>query len=457
MARSPNFIFVFSDQHRYCDMGCAGNPDVITPNMNRLAREGTHFTHTISNVPLCVPARGCIMTGKHPLSHKAVSNDLPLPLSETGIAQVFKGAGYQTGYIGKWHLGGMPRDKFITPEMRFGFDYWAGWNCHHNYFNAHYHDSDGSCIPIVGYEPDFQTDLAIQYCKAHADEPFCLYLSWGPPHNPYEQVPEQYRAMVNPEAITLRPNAEGANRTAIANYYAHITALDANLGRLMGALDDLGIADDTILVYTSDHGDMLGSHGEVRKERPWEESIRVPFLIRWPGKIPAGVSRDTLLSIVDFVPTFLSLCGLPIPEGIQGVDLSRVALNPDLIGTVLGNVIDEPESVLLEIPLPGGEGFGGGVREWRGVRTRRYTYARFQDGEAWVLYDNVADPYQLRNLIDAPDYRAVRNELEAELLVWLNRIEDRFLPGLEHIRELGLAELWNISEQKFGGKKPRWA
>ena len=448
MKRPPNLIFVFSDQHRYCDMGCAGNPDVISPHMDRLAREGMQFTNAITNVPLCVPARGTLMTGKHPLSHKAVSNDLPLPLSEAGIAQVFKGAGYETGYIGKWHLGGMPRDKFITPEMRFGFDYWAGWNCHHNYLNAKYHDSDGNEIAIEGYEPDFQTDLAIDYCRAHADHPFCLYLSWGPPHNPYHLVPDSYKAMYDPGAIRLRRNAENANRQELADYYAQVTALDANLGRLMEALDTLGIAEDTILVYTSDHGDMLGSQGQVRKERPWEESIHIPFLIRWPGKIPAGVSRDTLLSLVDFAPTLLSLCALPIPEGVEGVELSQA---------VLGHKINEPTSVLLEIPLPGGEGFNADVREWRGVRTKRNTYARFQDGTGWVLYDNLRDPYQVCNLIDEPDYKELRAELEAELQGWLGRIGDKFLPGLDHIRELGLSELWNVSEQKFGGRNPRWA
>ena len=111
--RKPNLIFVFGDQHRQCDVGCAGNPQVQTPYMDQLAQEGMFFPNTFTNVPICVPARGCLMTGKYPLNHKAVSNDLPLPLSETGIAEVFKADGYETGYIGKWHLGGMPRDKFI--------------------------------------------------------------------------------------------------------------------------------------------------------------------------------------------------------------------------------------------------------------------------------------------------------------------------------------------------------
>ncbi|RKU24172.1 sulfatase [Candidatus Poribacteria bacterium] len=448
--RKPNLIFVFGDQHRQCDVGCAGNPQVQTPAMDQLAQEGIFFPNTFTNVPICVPARGCLMTGKYPLSHKAVSNDLPLPLTETGIAEVFKADGYATGYIGKWHLGGMPRTKIITPEMRFGFDHWIGWNCHHNYFNAPYHDSDGNQMQIEGYEPDFQTDQAIQYCRDHVHEPFCLYMSWGPPHNPYEHVPEHYKAMYPPEEIQLRPNAVDtpATRKDLSGYYAHITALDENLGRLMAALDELGIADDTILVYTSDHGDMLGSHGHVRKERPWEESARIPFMIRWPRRIPAGVTRDTLLGLVDFMPSMLSLCDLPIPDSVEGIDLSEA---------MLGNTIDEPASVLLGVPLHGGEGFNFGIREWRGIRTHRYTYARHFDETGWMLYDNDNDPYQLNNRIDNPDSQDLRAELETELQEWLTRTNDPFLPGLEHIRQLGLSELWNISEQGLGGKNPRWA
>ena len=152
--------------------------------------------------------------------------------------------------------------------------------------------------------------------------------------------------MYPPEEIQLRPNAVDtpATRKDLSGYYAHITALDESLGRLMAALDELGVADDTILVYTSDHGDMLGSHGHVRKERPWEESSRIPFMIRWPRRIPAGVTRETLLSLVDFMPSMLSLCDLPIPEGVEGIDLSEA---------MLGKTIDEPQSVFLGVPLHG--------------------------------------------------------------------------------------------------------
>ena len=275
-------------------------------------------------------------------------------------------------------------------------------------------------------------------------------MSWGPPHNPYEHVPERYKEMYPPEEIQLRPNAidTPAIRKDISGYYAHVTALDENLGRLMNALDEIGIAEDTILVYTSDHGDMLGSQGHNRKERPWDESSRIPFMIRFPRRIPAGVTRDTLLSLVDFMPSMLSLCDLPIPDGVEGIDLSAA---------MLGEEIDEPQSVLLELPLHGGEGHNAGIKEWRGVRTHRYTYARQYDGTGWLLYDNDNDPYQMNNLIDDDNSQSIREELDAELEQWLTRINDPFLPGLEHIRELGLSELWNISEQRLGGRKPRWA
>ena len=256
--------------------------------------------------------------------------------------------------------------------------------------------------------------------------------------------------MYPPDQIQLRPNATDtpATRKDISGYYAHITALDENLGRLMTALDELGIADDTILVYTSDHGDMLGSHGHVRKERPWDESARIPFMIRWPRGIPAGVTRDTLLSLVDFMPSMLSLCDLPIPAGVEGIDLSEA---------MLGRTIDEPQSVFLGVPLHGSEGFHFGIREWRGVRTHRHTYARHYDETGWLLYDNDNDPYQMNNLINDADSQGLRAELETELQEWLTRVNDPFLPGIEHIRQLGLSELWNISEQRFGGGKPRWA
>ena len=167
------------------DVRCAGNTDVISPNTDRLAAEGIRFTHAYANTPACTPSRAIILTGKYSLSNGTVANDLPLRESEITIGNVLKDAGYRTGYIGKWHLDGIPRDKFTPPgERRQGFDFWAVWNCSHAYYGAKYFRDDPTPIKIDGYEPVAQTDLALEFLDADDDRPFCLFLSWGPPHAP---------------------------------------------------------------------------------------------------------------------------------------------------------------------------------------------------------------------------------------------------------------------------------
>jgi len=460
MSKHPNLLFVFADQMRGVDMGCAGNDQVRTPNMDKLASEGALFTHAYANCPVCTPSRGTILTGRYPLSHRALANDLPLPVSEVTIAELLRDRGYRTGYIGKWHLDGVPRGKFTPPgPRRQGFDFWAAWNCAHSYFNGRLYRDTPEPIKLEGYEPIGQTDLAIRFLRENAGNPFCLFLSWGPPHAPYDQVPERYKALYDPAQIRLRPNfrmkpphpfndiAGGRDpRTTIAHYYAHITALDEQLGRLLKTLEELRLNENTIVVFTSDHGDMLWSHGMAKKEQPWEESIRIPFIIRWKGKIPEGRRYDTLISTVDFAPTLLGLMGFEIPGYMEGMDLSHI---------VLGKGGDEPESVFLTEPVIVDQGLHQGVREWRGVRTKRYTYARWFDGEGWVLYDNDADPYQLNNLINSTEFAPVRDELESMLREWLRRTGDESLTWRENIRRLGLIDLWNARERELHPKNPR--
>jgi len=446
--RKPNVIFIFPDQMRGEAMHCAGNKDIITPNLDKLASEGMLFTNAISNTPVCVPARGSLMTGRYPLSHRAVTNDLPLGDNEIGMAEVLKTEGYDTGYIGKWHLDGVPRDKFTPPgKRRFGFDYWAAWECHHDYFNGKYYRDTAEPISIHGYEPDFQTNLAIEYIRNHKKHPFFLFISPGPPHFPYELVPQKYKDMYDPSQLTLRPNCIEADRHTIANYYAAITAIDWNIGRILTAIKKLGIAEDTIVIFASDHGDMCWSHGKIGKQQPWEESIRIPFIIRWPHHIPAGVKTDALLSLVDVMPSLLSLCGAHIPDRVQGIDLSS---------TMLGNPSNSQEAVLLTMPVISGQRYWRGGKEWRGIRTKRYTYARWQDGKIWVLYDNIEDPYQLNNLAEKEGSKSLQSRLENILQSLLRKTNDEFLSWDEHLRKLGLVKAWNISEKYLGGKHPRF-
>ncbi len=240
--------------------------------------------------------------------------------------------------------------------------------------------------------------------------------------------------------------AESADtaRRELAGYRAHITALDELLGRLLDRLDELGLAGDTLVVFTSDHGDMLHSQGRTRKQQPWEESISVPLVFRGPG-VPRGRVADGLIGVVDLLPTVLGLGGLAIPDSVQGRDLS---------GLVRGQGPGRDAVVIMDI-CTGDEGFRQGVREWRGLRTARHTYARNID-RPWVLYDNEADPFQLRNLAADPAHAELREELDRRLAAELAGTGDAFRPWPELLRSLGLVGLWNQREEHLHGEGGRF-
>jgi len=444
----PNLLYVFADMMREQDMGCAGNEQIITPNLDLFAKQGTLLTNAISTYPVCCPYRAMLMTGKYPFGNKVVTNGPPLPEEELCIAEILKTVGYQTGYIGKWHLNGHPGSnagaglQFVPPgPKRQGFDYWAAANFIHDYFKSFYYRDEDKKIMIEGWEPDTQTDLAIQYMKDHKDAPFCLFLSWGPPHDPYI-APEKFKNMYKPDKLKLRENVfwgqDGA-RTDYHSYYAAVTSLDWNMGRLMEAMDKLGIADNTIVVFTSDHGDMLHSLGLLQKQLPYEESINVPFIIRCPQKIKAGQKNDVLLGSPDIMPTLLSLMDVEIPKTVEGRNLSPF---------ILGNATEaEPDSALIETISPCGRyPDRTGLRAWRGVRTKRYTFARFRD-EDWLLYDNKLDPYQKRNLIYNSEYKPLRDELNTKLDQWLKKTNDPFLPTSTY---------YNVRTEMIHDRPPLW-
>jgi arylsulfatase A-like enzyme len=453
MPTQPNLLYVFADQMRAGAMGCMndspfGSPGeaVRTPNLDRLAAEGELFTHAYANTPVCTPSRASLLTGRHALTCRTVANDLRLPEEERSIADVLKRRGYRCGYVGKWHLDGISRHQFTPPgRRRHGFDdCWAAYNCNHNYFDAKWYEGDSPELRRQpGYDADVQTDQAIGFIERCRDEPFCLFLSWGPPHDPYRMVPQEFLDLYPPEGITLQPNVEGADRAAIAGYYAHVTALDRNVGRLMETLDRLGLAEDTLVVFSSDHGDMLWSHGRCNKQQPYEESIHIPLIMRWPERLPAGQVSDLLIGVVDHAPTLLGLLGVGPAEAMNGLDLSA---------HVLGRLAAAPTSVFLAEHAT----FDQDVtwQPWRGVRTSRYTYARWLQGGT-LLFDNLEDPYQMCNLAHKPAYRDLLESLERELQGWLARLGDRFVSGEEHLRETGRWEEWLIRQEHFHGTSAR--
>lgn len=435
-ANAPNILFVFADQWRADALGYAGDPNVKTPNLDRLADQAVNFTHAVSACPVCCPYRATMMTGRRPLSHGVFLNDVQLPSEEVTIAEVLAGRGYRTVYIGKWHLDGHGRSSYIPPERRQGFEYFKALECTHNYNRSYYYrDDDPTKREWQGYDAEAQTADAIQYLQRHAagGQPFLLMLSWGPPHNPYQTAPERFRAMYRPEEIRLRPNVppEKADvaRRELAGYYAHCTALDECVGTLWRTLRELEIERDTIFVFTSDHGDMLHSHGEIRKQRPWDESIRVPLLIRYPRLLgEGGKTLDGLISSEDLMPTLLGLAGVPVPASVEGEDFSHYMQGGD-----------DPSdgAALIMCPAPFGEWLRSrGGREYRGVRTRRSTYVRTLDGP-WLLYDNQADPHQLENLIGNPQHADLQKELDAVLRRKLLESGDQFLPAAAYIEKWG--------------------
>lgn len=433
-ARSPNLVFVFADQWRAQATGYAGDPNVRTPHLDALSRESVHCSNAISGCSVCSPYRGSLLTGQYPHTHGVFVNDVPLSNRVESFAHALNHAGYHTGYIGKWHLDGRGRSTYIPPERRQGFEFWRTMECTHDYNKSYYYADDPTKRLWDGYDAIAQTREAQQYIRDRVKSgPFALFLSWGPPHDPYDTAPPEYRAMYDPARLILRPNVprehDRRSRMNAAGYYAHCTALDACVGELLKTVDDCGIADDTIFVFTSDHGDMLGSQGHTHKQRPWDESIRVPFLLRHPrafGRRPR--STEMLLNTVDLMPTLLTLCGVPIPNSVEG--RSRA---DDLLRTET----DEEDAALLACYVPFGQYTRAkGGREYRGLRTKRYTYVRSLEGP-WLLYDNEADPYQLENLCNVVGHEKLVKWLDGLLTERLMEANDAFRPARDYIAAWG--------------------
>lgn len=429
----PNIVYVLVDQWRAQAFGYAGDPNVKTPYLDKLASRSVNFETAVSVCPVCTPYRASLLTGKYPLSTGMFLNDLYLPSEELCMAEIFKSAGYDTGYIGKWHLDGHGRDQYIPRERRQGFDYWKVLECTHSYNKSYYYAGDDPTKRLWdGYDAYPQTKDAQQYIRDHAkkDKPFLLVMSYGGPHFPHDTAPDKLKAMYPPESIKLRPNvAEKRKKRACKEaqgYYAHCTALDQCVSDLYGTLEKSGIADNTIFVFTSDHGEMLGSQDQPckQKQRPWDESILVPFLIRYPGGgAGKGAKVKAPICTPDILPTLLSLAEVEIPKTVEGEDVS---------GYVLGKKSQDRAALFMSVS-PFSWGLGKG---YRGIRTSRYTYVRDTDGP-WLMYDNLLDPYQMRNLLGQEGYDDLQKELEGKLQAKLKETGDKLLPKEHYIKEWG--------------------
>lgn len=441
-AERPNILFLLTDQWRFDSFGYAGNRDVKTPNIDSLEKESINFVEAVSGVPVCCPMRASLLTGQRPLTHGVFMNDVSLDPKSNSIAKVLNRAGYQTGYIGKWHVDGKGRSSFIPRERRQGFQYWKVLECTHNYNNSFYYADGPEKLKWDGYDAIAQTRDAQQYISkaARSDKPFALFIGFGPPHAPYHTAPQKYREMYDYRKVKIRPNIPHSFRELarkdLAGYYAHCTALDDCVADLWNTLVETDQENRTIIVLTSDHGDLIGSHGAYKKQQPFEESIRVPMLFHYPEQFGRkGKRLKSLMNTEDIMPTLLGLTGVDIPDSVEGLDFS---------GHMNGGANPNDGSVLLSCPAPFGQWarrWGG--KEFRGLRTNRYTYVEDLRGP-WLLFDNINDPYQLENLLAESKNTQVAQKLQMELKKKLKATNDEFLPASAYISK------WHYPLDKTG-------
>lgn len=463
--RRPNILFILADQWRGQALGFLNDDPVLTPNLDRLAKEGVTISHALSNTPLCSPYRAMLMTGKTSLHNRITSNCWPDDVYEIGnswrrtdlsLSDILTDQGFEAGYIGKLHLIAADTEAkekgwidYAKPEDRHGFNFWYVQSKRENgqFTNFYYVNDAGpdELLRVDKWASTHEADVIIDYLNdkegrfRDSSKPFFLFWSPLPPHGPLS-VPEEYldryrdksrEKLLRRKNVNLdmsfqndivaprkyRDDPQLLTEDKVQKYFAMITALDHEIGRVLQSLKEAGLEENTIVVFTSDHGEMLGSHGHVGKYVWLDESIRVPFIIRWPGKIPNGERREMILNAYDIMPTLLGMAGLSarIPEDADGIDCSQRIMSGG------GSVAEFGYYFKIGHSSPG-EGR-------RGIRTLTHTYVVCLNdgGQAGILrylYDDVNDPFQMNNL--AGKNLAIEREMDSMLIRELNEDGDPF-------------------------------
>ena len=427
----PNILFFFTDQQRWDTCGCYSADAArlgVTPNLDRLAAEGVRFENAFTCQPVCGPARSVLQTGKWATETGCFKNNIALPLDEQTIAHHFRGAGYEVGYIGKWHLASDEEHNYRTvavpPERRGGYeDYWLASDVleftSHGY-DGYLHDGEGNQVEFTGYRVDCVTDFALEYLRGRSGtRPFFLFLSYIEPHhqndhNRYEgpEGSKQRFAEYAPPGDLAGSDTPGDWRENYPDYLGCIHSLDRNLGRIRDALAELGLADSTLIVFTSDHGSHFRTRNAEYKRACHDACVRIPMVAAGPG-FEGGRVVEPLASLVDIPPTLLAAGGVEPPATMRGRPLQTLLADPDA---------DWRDEVFIQISES---------QVGRAIRTKRWTYSvSVPSTESWAggrapaadeyteeyLYDNDADPHQQNNLIRDPAHAAVRGELRQVLL-----------------------------------------
>jgi arylsulfatase A-like enzyme len=437
--KKPNIIYILTDQWQTAAFGYAGNSQVKTPNIDKFSKEAVSFNNCVSVCPKCTPYRASLMTGRFPTTTGMFMNDLYLPDNEVCMAEIFKEAGYSTAYYGKWHLDGHGRFNNVAPERRQGFDYWKASECSHEYNKMLYFENEDPNVKFWDqYSPFAIVDDAGKYLEnvSKNKKPFLLFLSIETPHFSKHQAPEKYLAMYPKSELIFPKNVNEEKfpdiRQELQYYYAHCSATDKAIGDLLNKIKELGLFDNSIIIFTSDHGEMMGAHGVRPKEKQlaWDEAVKVPFLIRYPGiSKNSGNKTLTPINTPDILPTMLSLANIPIPRTIEGEDLSYVVKNP---------LIQKDRAVVFMSVYPVGN---TKFSEYRAIKTNQYTYVRTPT-KATMLFDNINDPLEMNNLLDMPEHKDLQVKMEKLLGKELKAIGDYdFKPYRYYLDKFGFEDI----------------
>lgn len=448
MSEKPGLLIIHTDEQSFWTLGCYGGEIVETPNIDRLASNGARFENFFTNSAVCTPSRGCFVTGRYPTCHGAFRNNLCLNRDEVTFAEVLRQKGYRTGYAGKWHLDGDPRPGWVHPERSMGFD-----DARYMFNRGHWkkiehfpmNKKDQPVVhpySVIGdeetYATDWLTSRALDFLEESDDRPFCYMLSLPDPHMPVRVRPP-YDTIFSPDTMPLpgsftpesmpdwardlqknspfgvgKPDRAERLRKFLALYYGEVKLIDDSVGRIIEKLEDLGLFENTIVVFTTDHGEYAGEHGLIGKNELYETAYRIPMIIHWPRGIQPGVCINQVMSTVDFQPTLLGLMGVEASGREQGRDGSAL---------LRGESLEWEDVAFLHHH----------THSRAGVFTREYELALVADGED-VLFDRIHDPDQVNNLYGDAAYAGLVVQLTGRVIAhheklgtpsvsWLKRYE----------------------------------
>ncbi|HDP79508.1 MAG TPA: DUF4976 domain-containing protein [Spirochaetes bacterium] len=413
----PNIIFILTDDHRYDMFGILGHPFLKTPNMDRLVKEGVLFKNAFVTTSICSPSRASFLTGRYASSHGVINNFTTWNNDNVTFMELLKKAGYDTAFVGKWHMpgGGLPKLRGVDLFVSFTRKDGQG-----DYYNCPLFVNHKPVPNRKEYITEELTDYALDFIKERKDRPFCLYLSHKAVHHDWKP-PRHLKGLYKNEKIDfLAPESDkwntwsgnnwlegsmGSMHGIYRRYCECLVSVDEQIGRVLKQLEEMKVLDDTVIVYAGDNGYMWGEHRLYAKHSPNEESIRIPYIVRYPRLIPDPGRRAEQMALnIDLAPTLLELAGVRAPGWMQGTSLVPVLKNPKATGR---------KSFMCELfkDFP----FGGRVPPYKSLRTERYKYIQWEKCRESELFDLAADPREMKNIIDTPEGKKLLPGLKAEL------------------------------------------